>query len=153
MNCYKNGDFQKYFKENMDALGLPSPSTWFEATTTALGAAGTSIGLVEKFGAQAGLRTLIGATFAGEKIVLASGLLFVGYAGAAVGSAAVAAGRSLGCGTRMIDVISYIERNNLQFKGYKEFYIRHPEVYDTNHSNRKSFVVKARHQPKLFEYT
>ncbi|MCK0163911.1 hypothetical protein [Marinobacter sp. S6332] len=151
MACYNNGDFQKYFNENMDALGLPSPSTWFDASMTTFGVASASVELTGKFGGQTALRTLAGATFTGEKLIIGAGLLLIGYAGAAIGSAAVATGRSLGCGTRMIDVIGYIEKNNLQFKGYKEFYIRHPEVYDVNHSNRESFVVKVRHQHKLFE--
>lgn len=152
MACYNNGDFQKYFKENMDALGLPSPSTWFDTVMTSFGIASASVELTGKFGAQVGLRTLAGATFTAEKLVIGGGLLLVGYAGAAVGSAAVATGRSLGCGTRMIDVISYIEKNDLQFKGYKEFFIQHPEVYDVNHSNRKAFATKARYQHTLFEY-
>lgn len=153
MACYNDGDFQKYFKENMDGLGFPSPTTWFDVTSDALGVAGGSAEMVRRFGGNTGLRTLAGATFAVEKIGIAAGLLLIGYAGAAIGSAAVATGRSLGCGTRMIDVISYIEKNDLQFKGYKEFFIQHPEVYDVNRSNRKAFASKIRHQPKLFEYS
>jgi len=90
-----------------------------------LGIATASVELTGKFGAQIGLRTLAGATFTAEKLVIGGGLLLVGYVRAAVGSAAVATGRSLGCGTRMIDVISHIEKNDLQFKGYKEFFIQH----------------------------
>ena len=153
MACYNDGDFHKYFKENMDALGFPSVSTWFDVTTDALAVAGGSAEMVRRFGGNTGLRTLAGATFAVEKVGIAAGLLLVGYAGAAIGSAAVATGRSLGCGTRMIDVISYIEKNDLQFKGYKDFFIQHPEVYNVNHSNRRAFATKARYQPRLFEYS
>jgi hypothetical protein len=152
MACYSDGDFQKYFTENMDALGLGAPATWFDATAGVLGVTGASIEMTAKFGGKTGIRTLAGATFANEKVVIAGGLLLVGYAGAAVGSAAVAAGRSLGCGTRIIDVISYIEKNKLQFKGYKDFFLRHPEVYRANHSARKTFAIKARHQHALFEF-
>jgi hypothetical protein len=28
--CYNSGDFQKYFNENMQDLGLPVPSTYFD---------------------------------------------------------------------------------------------------------------------------
>lgn len=45
MACNNNGDFQKYFNENMDALGLPSPSTLFDASTTSLGAASASVAI------------------------------------------------------------------------------------------------------------
>lgn len=30
MECYKEGDFAKYFKENMDGLGLSTPANLFE---------------------------------------------------------------------------------------------------------------------------
>jgi len=43
-------DFYEYFKENMDALGLPAPSSLFGNAQLATATAATLIGLVEKFG-------------------------------------------------------------------------------------------------------
>ena len=34
--CYKSGDFKKYFDENMQELGLPVPSTLFDTYQTAV---------------------------------------------------------------------------------------------------------------------
>lgn len=149
MACYNNGDFKKYFKENMDGLGLPSPSSAFDTFTTSVATLSTLAGTIRTYGATTSVATVAGGTFFAEKMVI---LGFIGtayYAGAAIGSTAVAAGRSLGCGTRMIDVFSLIEKHNLQFDGWQRFYAQHPEIIDPNHPARKLFGIKARFQPEL----
>lgn len=34
--CYKNGDFKKYFNENMKAVGVPVPSGLFDSYEKAI---------------------------------------------------------------------------------------------------------------------
>lgn len=34
--CYADGDFGKYFRENMDALGLPTPTSMFDTYSSAV---------------------------------------------------------------------------------------------------------------------
>jgi len=142
--CYSDGDFGKYFRENMDALGLPTPTSMFDNYNSAVGNASLMAGAVYKFGARATIAELVGATFLSEKLLVAASVGAVWYTGATVGSIAVASGRSLGCGARISDMFTFIGRRNLQFPGWETFYHRHPQVIDVQRPFRRSFGQSAR---------
>jgi len=54
-------DFYKYFKENMEALGLPAPESLFGNAQLAIGTASTLVALVERLGKKVTVMELIGA--------------------------------------------------------------------------------------------
>lgn len=88
----------------MQDLGLPVPSTLFDTYNTALSTASTMVGTLATLGKGATMAELVGATVGLEKLAVAASIGASAYTGAAIGSIAVAAGRSLGCGSRMSDL-------------------------------------------------
>lgn len=150
--CYTSGDFQKYFNENMNDLGLPVPSTLFDTYQTAVATASTLAGTLATLGRGATMGEVIGATVGLEKLAVAASIGATAYTGAVIGSIAVASGRSLGCGSRISDLFVFTEQNNLQFKGLAAFYTRNPQVLDKGRSFRSSFGIRAKNSPSAFEY-
>lgn len=150
--CYTSGDFRKYFYENMQELGLPVPSTSFDAYQTAVATASAAANGLSALGAGATMQELIAATTGLEGLAVAAALGAVGYTGAIIGSIAVASGRSLGCGSRISDIFVFAHQNNLYFDGLTAFYTCNPQVLDKNHKFRKSFGIRAEISPASFEY-
>ncbi|MDX9839507.1 MAG: hypothetical protein RBT39_18250 [Azoarcus sp.] len=68
--CYTSGNFQKYFNENMNDLGLPVPSTLFDTYQTAVATASTLAGTLATLGKGATMGEVIGATVGLEKLRL-----------------------------------------------------------------------------------
>jgi hypothetical protein len=150
--CYKSGDFKKYFNENMKELGLPVPSTLFDTYQTAVATASTLVGTLATLGKGATIGELIGATVGLEKLAVAASIGAAGYTGAVIGSIAVASGRSLGCGSRISDMFVFTHQNNLQFNDWHAFYVHNPQVLDKGHKFRNSFGMRAKSSPARFEY-
>lgn len=150
--CYNSGDFNKYFTENMDALGAPAPSTLFDRYQTAVATATTLVGTLKTLGKGATIAELIGATTALEKLAVAASFGAAGYTGLVVGSIAVASGRSLGCGTRISDMFVFINQNNLQFEGWHSFYASNPEIFDGANPSRGNIGMRMKISPMSFEY-
>lgn len=112
-------DFYDYFKENMDALGLPAPQSLFGTVTAAAATIGAMAKYVEKYGnrqtviemaralpggaAAAGGGAVGVAAGLGEVMFAIGSLAAAFYVGACIGSLAVAAGRSLSGGLTMAD--------------------------------------------------
>ncbi|WP_348945257.1 hypothetical protein ABHF33_01205 [Chitinibacter sp. FCG-7] len=142
--CYATGDFKKYFKENMDELGLPFPTSLFDTYNTAIATATTLVSALKTLGKGATMAELIGATTGLELLAVAASIGAAAYTGAVIGSIAVASGRSLGCGARISDLFVFAEQNNLQFEGLSTFYRLNPQILDTNLIFRKSFAARAR---------
>lgn len=151
-SCYNAGDFRKYFKQNMDALDLPVPSTLFDSYQTAIATASTLAGTLAKLGKGATIAELVGATVGLEKLMVAASLGAAAYTGAVIGSIAVASGRSLGCGAQISDMFVFVHRNGLQFEGWRSFYAQNRQVIDDSRPFRRSFGLRARHRPTAFEY-
>lgn len=136
--CYNDGDFRKYFDENMKALGAPTPNSLFTTYTTAIADAGLITQAIAKLGARATLAEIAGATLATEKLMVLGAIGASAYAGLVIGSIAVASGRSLGCGARISDAFVLINRNNLQFPDWQTFYHRYPQIIDTSRPLRRN---------------
>lgn len=141
-SCIGSGDFAGYFKENMDALGLPTPTSLFDKYTTALATAMIASETLKSLGPKATLAELAGATNKLEKLRIASALGAAWYTGAVVGSIAVATGRILGCGARIADVLVVSHRVGLR-DGHS-FFAMHPEIWNDERSGRSNFHLKAR---------
>ncbi|WP_409526147.1 hypothetical protein [Nitrincola sp. MINF-07-Sa-05] len=150
--CYKPGDFKKYFDENMKALGLPVPSSLFDTYQTAVATASTLVGTLATLGKGATIGELIGATVGLEKLAVAASFGAAAYTGAAIGSIAVASGRSLACGSRIADFFVFTRQNKLHFDGFAAFYTKNPQVLNKGHSFRNSFGIRAKSSPSSFEY-
>ena len=152
-SCNKPGDFQKYFNENMQDLGLPVPSTLFDNVNMAIAYATTMAETLATLGKGATMGELIGATTGLEKLKVAAAIGAAGYVGAMIGSIAVASGRLLGCGSRIADMFVFLDQNNLMFKGWHEFYVKNPQILDNTLTNRAAFGVMVRKSPGQFEYS
>lgn len=122
-------EFYKYFKENMDALGLPAPESLFGHAQLALGAATALVGLLEKFGKRVTVREMIGAGLRGEKLAVIGAMSAAYYVGAVIGSIAVATGRSLAGGKSIADVLLDAQMNHLHRPWLPGVLVRHPEIY------------------------
>ena len=106
-------DFYKYFKENMDGLGLPAPETLFGTIQAAVTNTTVILSQIDKFGKAVTLGELIGAGTRLEGLGAIAACSAAFYVGAVIGSIAVATGRSLAGGTTIADVISTANRYSL----------------------------------------
>ncbi len=143
--CYNSGDFYKYFKENMDDLGVYFPVSLFKTYGTALATATTLVGTLHVLGKRATIAELVGATIGVEKLMVASAFGAAAYTGVIIGSIAVATFRVASCGSRISDMFLFLSKNKLEFNGWREFYTQNPEIFDKNDTNRIRFGLKARH--------
>jgi hypothetical protein len=141
--CYKNGDFYKYFKENMDALNLSTPQGLFDSSEKAIGNATLMVTATAQLGKNATVTEMAVATTGLEKLIVAGAVYAAGYTGAVIGSIAVASGRSASCGQSIADTLWFIKQNGLQFPHFDLFYKSNPEVIDTNYKCRKKFHIKC----------
>lgn len=122
-------DFYKYFKENMDGLGLPAPESIFGTVQLATATASTLIGLAEKFGKNVTVAEMVGAGIRGEKLMVIGAMSASYYLGAVIGSIAVATGRSLAGGVSLADVLLNAQMNHLHRPWLPTVMMRHPEIY------------------------
>lgn len=122
-------DFYKYFKENMDALGLPAPESLFGNVQLALSSAGTLVALIDRFGKRVTITELIGAGLRAEKLAVLGAMSASFYVGAVIGSIAVATGHTLAGGTSIADVLLDAQMNHLHRAWLPGVLVRHPAIY------------------------
>lgn len=132
-------DFYKYFKENMDSLGLPAPETLFGSVQSTVGTVTTLLGVVDKFGTKLTLAEVVGAGTKLEKLGVVAACSASFYVGAVIGSLAVATGRCLGHGTSLGDVLLQAARWGFKRPWLASLLHRLPGVYDPNVSARKYY--------------
>ena len=149
--CNRNGDFNKYFEQNMKAMGVTVPGL-FDTYQLAVGTAATMVGSLQLLGKGATVGELIGATVGLEKLVVASAFGAAFYTGVIVGSLFVASARSATCGGQLSDLFVFIEQNNLEFNGWRSFYTKNPEILDKNYKFRRFLALKGKNSPLDFEY-
>jgi len=133
-NCMSK--FYAYFKENMDALGLPAPDALFGTAQTAAGTAATLLGLIEKFGKKVTLGDIIGAGTRLEQLAVIGGISASFYVGAVIGSIAVATGRTLSGGTSLSDGLMNAHQNGLSAPWLALLFQQNPQLYSTKFKNR-----------------
>ncbi len=141
--CYNQGDFKKYFTENMNAMNLPVASTLFDNFNAAIVNAGLILDTLNTLGKGATMAEIIKATTGLEKLKVAASLGAAYYVGAVIGSIAVASGRSLGCGYRVSDMFVFLEQANLKFDNWNAFYMMNPEILNKNYIPRSMYYAKA----------
>ncbi|MFA9217202.1 MAG: hypothetical protein ACEQSK_08860 [Sphingomonadaceae bacterium] len=122
-------DFQKYFKANMEALGLPAPDTLFSSAQTAVGTVTILLSHIDKFGKTITVGEVVGAATKLEKLGVVATLSASFYAGACVGSIAVASERSLADGISLADVLAYARSKHLSRPWLTAMLHRAPAIY------------------------
>lgn len=113
MGCYEFSDFGKHFEENMQAIGLPAPVDVFSSVTAAYANISELAAAVSLYGSQVTVAEVWGATTKLERLRLLGPMIAAYYTGAAVGSAAVALGRSLGCGATIADAMWHLREHGI----------------------------------------
>lgn len=127
MSCYKSGDFVRYWEENMRQIGMWVPDGSYEALG---GMSGLITAVAAAVETNPGI-TLYKALVDARVTVIAGSVMALSasaWVGAAIGSAAVAAGRSMACGTTIAEAL-WTARNDFQIYGswLESEFLRHPE--------------------------
>jgi hypothetical protein len=125
-----------YWRENMESLDMPVPPNWYVTQATIQTTIAGILLAAKKFGPRVTLGELVGAGILEEILMYAGAFTAAGYAGAMIGSAAVATGRSLSGGTSLSDVMMYIHLNGLSSSHTDKIIQNHPQIYDKNHPAR-----------------
>lgn len=147
--CYKAGDFNKYFTENMNQLGLSVPASLFDSAEKAVSVATAMVATLTQLSKGATIAELVGATTGLEKLLVIGSLSAAGYVGAVIGSIAVATGRVTGCGSQISDL--FVRKYQLKFKGWHMFYASNPQILNKNIPSRKTYGVRCK-LLNTFEY-
>lgn len=134
-------DFYKYFKENMDALHLPAPENLYGSVATAQANISGMLAYIDKFGTRVTVLEMIGAGTNVELFATAGALQGAIYIGAAIGSLAVASGRTLAGGTSLSDVLFEASRWNLKRDWLLPLLHRNPGIYDASVPGRKYYKL------------
>ncbi|HFD31910.1 MAG TPA: hypothetical protein ENJ28_04245 [Gammaproteobacteria bacterium] len=144
IDCNKEQSFFKYFKENMNSLGLKVPSSLFDTQSSAVLNASAILAAIKLLGPKATLAEVAGATVALEKLAVLGALSASYYLGAVVGSIAVATGRYLGCGKTIADYFVLIESQGLMTPELNRHLNQYQIILNTELPNRLSYGGMAR---------
>lgn len=123
-------DFYRYFKENMDGLGLPAPESLFGSLQMAVSNAAVFASHLDKFARNITVGEMVGAGTRLEQLGVAATLSAAFYVGAVIGSIAVATGRTLSGGTSLADVLLLARRRNLHRHWLRPSLQKWPGIYD-----------------------
>jgi len=133
-------NFYKYFKENMEALGLtPPPESLFGTQQLALSTISAILTYIDKFGTKATVLEMAGAGTRLEQLATVGALGAAYYAGAAIGSLAVATGRTISGGTSLGDVLFEASKRGFGRQWLTSLFIRMPGIYDPRVSGGKFY--------------
>jgi hypothetical protein len=128
--------FYEYFRENMQALGLPAPQQMFGTKEAAIAAAKAILSAIDKLGPKATVSELVGATTRAEKLLVVGAMSGAYVAGAIIGSIAVATGRSLAGGTSLGDVLYSAMREGTYRPWLMSTLVRRPAIYNASMRSR-----------------
>jgi hypothetical protein len=128
----KDKSFYYYFKENMNALGLPAPESLFGNVASAAANTTAIVAAVEKFGSGVTISELVGAGTLSEGLIVVGGCTAAFYVGACIGSLAVATGKYFSGGLSIGDLFACAKENGIPTSSWlQKTYLRNPELYDT----------------------
>ncbi len=136
-------NFYKYFRQNMQSLGLPAPESLFGSLQMALANAAAFVAHIDKFGRRITVGEMVGAGLRAEKLGMVATLSAAFYVGAVIGSIAVATGRALSGGVSIADVLWDIRCNGLYRPWLADTMRRNPEIYDTKLIGRSLYRVRV----------
>jgi len=136
-------EFYRYFKENMESMGLPAPATLFGSLTSAVATATTILSQIDKFGTNVTIKEIVGAGSRLEQLAIVGACSAVFYVGAVIGSIAVATGRTLGNGTTISDVLFSARRNGLDRNWLYGCLQRYSGIYQTSVLGRRQYRYRS----------
>mgnify|MGYP001332592200 CR=1 FL=1 len=136
-------EFYRYFKENMDALNLPAPENIFGTVQSAVANTTVIVSYIEKFGKAVTVIELIKLGTKLEWLNTIGACSVAYYAGAVIGSIAVATGRSLGSGMTIADVLFTAQRYGLSRPWLVPIFYRYPGIYDAKSIARGMYRYQA----------
>lgn len=143
-NSCKRMSFYSHFKNNMEGLGLPAPENLFGSISTATATAATILTQIDKFGRAVTLSEIIGAGTALEKLGVIGALLASFYAGAVIGSLAVASARRIECEVSAAEVIQFSVHAKLNRPWLKDVLHEWPGIYNKQIIDRRMYVYQSR---------
>ncbi|MBT1072779.1 hypothetical protein [Pelotalea chapellei] len=106
-------NFYSYFRQNMESMNLPAPENLFGTLGLAVASAKTILSEIDKFGPTVTVAELIVAGTKLEILGVIGACSAMFYAGAVIGSIAVATGRSISGGVSIADVVFTANQYNL----------------------------------------
>lgn len=121
-------DFYRYFKENMDALGLPAPNSLYSSALTAYQTARKYIAFVAKFGTKVTVAEMIGAGIAEERYLVLDTMAVSYYVGAVIGSIGIATQRCAMGGTSIADVLMVATKKGIHPPYLHSVLLRNPGI-------------------------
>lgn len=136
-------EFYRYFKENMESMGLPAPETLFGSLTTAVATATTILSQIDKFGRNVTINEIIGAGSRLEQLAVLGACSAAFYVGAVIGSIAVATGRTLGNGTTISDVLFSARRHGLDNKWLYGCLKMYPGIYQMGFPGKQQYRYRS----------
>jgi hypothetical protein len=138
-------DFYKYFKENMEALGLdPPPESLFGTQQLAIATISSNLIYIDKFGNKVTVREMISAGLRLEKVATLGAMGACYYAGATIGSLAVATGRTISGGTSLGDVLFEASKWGFKRSWLTSILIEKPGIYNPRVSGRQLYKHHGR---------
>ncbi len=156
-----NKSFYFYFKENMEALGLPAPESLFETVSSATAAITALAAALKNYGPQATMGQLAKATVAtgaaspAAAVICDKGAVFAGclasfYVGACIGSLAVATGKSLSGGLSIVDIFDCAKSHDIPTPpSFQKTLISYPEICNAGLRNSARVAVRKAQWKKL----
>ena len=114
---------------NMEGLGLTTPQNLVGSKQTAIATASAILALIDKFGRKVTVLELVGAGTKLEQLAVVGAVNAAFYAGAVIGSIAVAAGRTLAGGRSMSDVLLSAQIHHINRPWLAGVLIRCPGIY------------------------
>lgn len=123
----------------MSALGLPAPESLFGSVQSTVGTVTVLLGVIDKFGPRVTLAEVIGAGTKLEKLGVVAACSTAFYAGAVIGSLAVATGRCLGNGSSPGDVLVLAAKWGFKRPWLAVLLHRLPGMYDPSLKSRKFY--------------
>ncbi len=144
MNC---PGFHTAFRENMTALGLDAPVSFFGTYQTAVGTLTLMLQPLATLGADATVAELIGATMGLEKLMVVGAIGASFYVGAVIGSLIVATDNAMVC-TSGLDARRragmWAARHGMSIPvGVSTVLFRHPEVMQPG-SRQWPYALRSR---------
>lgn len=131
--------FYQYFKENMESLGLAAPESLFGSQQLATSTITAILAYIDKFGPRVTVLEMARAGTRLEGLATAGALGAAFYVGAAIGSLAIATGRTISGGVSLADVVFEISRQGFKRPWLTLLFHRMPGIYDKGVSNRRSY--------------
>jgi hypothetical protein len=141
--CPNQRSWFDYWKENMESLGFQIPTTWVAGQQMVTGYIAAIVAAIEKFGPRVTVGELVAAGTVGQGLLFAASATASVVAGAAIGSAAVASGRYLACGTSLADVLAYAMENHWLTRETHKILLLYPQTYRVDVPMRSSFAQSA----------